>query len=260
MEQNIKNKKRISIKYILGIIVIFILILVLYNILIEKYNKSFIEKYVAKIYSDYIIKDKSYEYLDDFWSTYYDIEEDDLSLEIICNTTLENKDTGMRITIPFYHSKYKNYTDTQYNRKNIKEMVEEYETYWNEINNVKSIYNIELQVSNVEITEADNCDIYAMAIYLKYEENIDMQQIINDINDIKTSLNIVNINYVVAKEEVYELLKPWYESNKYYIVQKDLKRIKENISNFDLYIDTYKKEFNNIEKNYSEYYIKNNNG
>lgn len=251
MEQKFKS----NIKLILIIIACIILIIIIRNLLVKEYNKSFIQKHVAKMYPNYTILEKNYEYLDSFWSTYYETSDDDFSLDISCLTSLQSKESGMRITIPFYHSKYQRYKENQYNGKNIKKMVEEYEKYWNSINNVKEIYDIELQISNVEISESNSCDIYEMTIYLKYQDNLDINSIINSINNLNTSLNVENINYVVAKGKIYESFNPWSESNIYYIVPEDMKKTDNNL-NFDLYIEMYKKEDNKIERKYSEYYIK----
>jgi len=244
-----------KIKIILSIILTIILIITIRNILVKKYNETFVQKYVSKIYPDYTIVEKKYEYLDDFWSTWYETEKDDFGLEITCITSLQSKESGMRISIPFYHSRYKHYKDTKYNRKNIKKMVEEYEKYWNSINNLKEIYNIELNISNVEISESSSCDIYEMTIYLKYRDNLDIDEIIMNINNLETNLNVKNINYVVAKEDTYKTLKPWSESNVYDIVPDGMKRIDKNLT-FDLYVEKYDRENNNIKGPYSEYYIK----
>ncbi|MBE6147679.1 MAG: hypothetical protein E7168_05045 [Firmicutes bacterium] len=134
-------------------------------------------------------------------------------------------------------------------------MVEEYEKYWNSINNLKEIYNIELNISNVEISESSSCDIYEMTIYLKYRDNLDIDEIIMNINNLETNLNVKNINYVVAKEDTYKTLKPWSESNVYDIVPDGMKRIDKNLT-FDLYVEKYDRENNNIKGPYSEYYIK----
>ncbi len=134
-------------------------------------------------------------------------------------------------------------------------MLEEYERYWNSINNLKEIYNIELNISDVEISESSSCDIYEMTIYLKYRDNLDIDEIIMNINNLETNLNVKNINYVVAKEDTFKTLNPWSESNVYDIVPDGMKRIDKNLT-FDLYVEKYDRENNNIKGPYSEYYIK----
>lgn len=252
MGQKLKKNK---IKIILSIILTIVLIIIIRNLLVKEYNETFVQKYVSKIYPNYTIVEKNYEYLDGFWSTWYETEKDDFGLEITCLTSLQSKESGMRITIPFYHSRYQRYKDTKYNRKNIKKMLEEYERYWNSINNLKEIYNIELNISDVEISKSSNCDIYEMTIYLKYRDNLDIDEIIMNINNLETNLNVKNINYVVAKEDTFKTLNPWSESNVYYIVPDGMKRIDKNLT-FDLYVEKYDRENNDIKGPYSEYYIK----
>ena len=225
---------------------------IIYFVCVNIVNYNYIERYVDKNYPDYTITGKSYQYLSRFWSTYYDTEKDRFASDITCDTTLVNKNSGMQITIPFYHPKYQFYRDSQYNRKNIKDMVEEYENYWNAINDLKEKENIELNISNAIISEADNSDIYEITIYIKYKDGYDMQQMIKSINDIKTTLNINEINYLVAKEEIYDSLSPWTESNRHLIIPDDMEKIDNEASEVDLYIEVY----NNGVKEYYEAYIK----
>ena len=79
-----------------------------------------------------------------------------------------------------------------------------------------------------------------------------MQQMIKSINDIKTTLNINEINYLVAKEEIYDSLSPWTESNRHLIIPDDMEKIDNEASEVDLYIEVY----NNGVKEYYEAYIK----
>ena len=258
MKQEVeKNKKIKSIIICIIIICIIIISVIISKLIIQHNNKYYIEKYVGVVYPDYTIVDKSYEYLDWFWSGWYGTGSDDFRLEIICNTALVNNKTGMKITIPFYHSKYKEYRDTRYARKNIKNMVAEYEKYWNSINKLKDEYNVELNISNVKITEASNCDISEITVYLMHKDDTKIDKIISDINNINTSLNINNINYVVAKENYYKSLKPWIESNEYLIVPNSMKEI-ESEKNFDLYIERYKRKDNKLLKWVTRYYLEKN--
>lgn len=255
MEQVIeKKKKNKPILIIFGIIVALIIISKLTMI----YNKGYVERYVKFNYPDYRIIEKNYEYLDHFWSTWYDTEEDNFKSEIICNTMLRNNNTGMIVSIPLYHPPYRKYRDSEFGRKKVKKMVGEYEKYWYSINKLKETYNIELNVSNVEISESSSCDIYEITIYIKYKDNLKTDEIINTINNINTSLDIRNKNYVIAKEETYNNLYPWIESNKYIFIPKNLKKSKDD-SNYDLYIESYHKENNQWEKRIPDYYLKENN-
>lgn len=231
-------KKKLPIILLIALLIIIVLFVssVLKKEYVKEYNKNYIQNYVAENYKDYKLISRKYEYLSTFWSSYYDIEEDDISKEIICNVTLQNMQTGMYITIPFHHEKNSVFKDTQYGRKNIKNIVKDYEKYWESIDKIKNNYNAEIKVSNAEIAEADGSDIYELSIYLI--DNVNAKTIIEEINNLKTPVGIRNVNYVVTNESIYETLNPWLEPNKYLLVPDDMKSVDKE-SNFTLYIDNY---------------------
>lgn len=231
-------KKKLPI--ILIIIALIIAVLLIASTLkkeyVKDYNKNYINNYLVENYPDYKLVEVKYEYLDSFWSAYYDIEADDVNLEIICNATLQNMKTGMYITVPFHHEKNSTFKDTQYGRKNIKKIVEEYEKYWGSIEKIKTTYNSEIKVSNAQIEEADGSDIYELSIYII--DNVNAKEIITEINNIKTTVGIRNVNYVVTNESIYEELNPWLEPNKYLLVPDSMKSVDKEAT-FTLYIDNY---------------------
>ena len=221
------------------IIVFFIIILyfVLRGPVINIINKDAVEKIVAENYPEYEIVDKNYMYLDHFWSTWYQSKNDDISLDIECNTTLKNKKTGMYVTIPFYHSKYGIYKENEYGHKNIKQLVNDYEKFWNELNDFSKKNGIEIYLSNAELTEAYNCDILELIIYIKEEKSMDSQEIINSIEKIDTNLIVLSdINYVVAKEKAFENFCPWTQSNIYELTLHNEKiKLTNDEQNYDFY-------------------------
>ena len=84
---------------------------------------------------------------------------------------------------------------------------------------------------------------------------IDIKKIIDEINNIRVSLSIKNINYVIAKEEVYDSLKPWNEADDFsFLIDM---QIVENKKDFDLYIEQYEIEYEEMKKQSKKYYIKN---
>lgn len=231
-------KKKIPIILIIAIFVIVTLLVIstLKKEYITDYNKNYIQNYVAEHYQGYKLVSVKYEYLDTFWSTYYDIEEDDVNLDIICNATLQNMQTGMYITVPFHHKKNSTFKDTQYGRKNISEIVDEYKKYWESIEKIKTTYNTEIKVSNAKIEAADGSDIYELSIYLI--DNVNAKEIITEINNLKTTVGIKNVNYVVTNESIYKELNPWLEPNKYLLVPDSMKSVDKEAT-FTLYIDNY---------------------
>ena len=231
-----KKKLPITLIILALIVIVLIIALILKKEYVKDYNKNFINNYLNENYEEYKLVDLNYEYFDSFWSTYYDIEEDNVNKEIICNTTLQNMKTGMYITIPFHHEKNNVFKDTQYGRKNIKKIVQEYEKYWKKIEEIKTTYSTEIKVSNAHIEEADGSDIYELSIYII--DNPSAKEIIEKINAIKTPVGIRNINYVVTNETIYEELSPWTESNKYLLVPDKMKSIDKE-QQFTLYIDNY---------------------
>lgn len=233
---NMKKKLPIILLILLLIIIVLFVSQILKKEYVIDYNKNYIQNYITENYQDYKLVSVKYEYLDTFWSSYYDIEEDDVNKEIICNATLQNMQTGMHITIPFHHDKNSVFTDTQYGRKNIKNIVKEYEKYWESIDKIKSNYNTEIKVSNAQIEETDGSDIYELSIYII--DNVNAKDIITKINDLKTPVGIRNVNYVVTNELIYEKLDPWLEPNKYLLVPDNMKSVDKD-SNFTLYIDNY---------------------
>jgi len=228
-----KNKKIKNIELPLCILALSILIYIIMTIS----NNNYIKKYISNNYPNYVIIEEDYKYLDNFWSTWYDTKHNMISKEIICNTHLKNKNTGMYITIPFYHPRFGLYRPSEYGKKDIKELVNEYEKYWNNINELKNKYLNELNVSDAIIIESSNEDIYQMIVYIKYKKDLDIYNFVQDIDKIKTNIQINNIHYIIAKEDAYNHLKPWTESNDL-IALKGMKRVNDNI-NFDV-IDIYK--------------------
>lgn len=231
-----KKKLPIILLILLLITIVLFVSQILKKEYVIDYNKNYIQNYITENYQDYKLVSVKYEYLDTFWSSYYDIEEDDVNKEIICNATLQNMQTGMHITIPFHHDKNSVFTDTQYGRKNIKNIVKEYEKYWESIDKIKSNYKTEIKVSNAQIEETDGSDIYELSIYII--DNVNAKDIITKINDLKTPVGIRNVNYVVTNELIYEKLDPWLELNKYLLVPDNMKSVDKE-SNFTLYIDNY---------------------
>lgn len=231
-------KKKLPIILIIITLIVFILVIasILKKEYVQDYNKNFVNNYLSENHEDYKLVESKYEYLDSFWSTYYDTEEDDINKEIICNVTLQNMKTGMYITIPFHHDKNSIFKDTQFGRKNIKKIVQEYEKYWKKIDEIKTTYNTEIKVSNAHIEEADGSDIYELSVYIL--DNPNAKEIIEKINSIPTTVGIRNINYVVTNASIYEELNPWIESNKYLLVPDNMKSIDKE-QQFTLYIDNY---------------------
>jgi len=220
---------------------IWIFIIVLYFVLrgpiISIVNKVAVEKIVAENYPEYEIVDKNYKYLDHFWSTWYQINNDDNSKDIECNTTLKNNKTGMYVTIPFYHSKYGLYKENRYGHKNIKQLVNDYEKFWKEVNDFSRKNDIDIYISNAELTEAANCDISELIIYIKEDKSMDSQEIINSIEKIDTNLKVLSgINYVVAKEKAFERFCPWTQSNIYELTLRNEKiKSTKDEKNYDFY-------------------------
>lgn len=231
--KKLKSKKEVCIRNILlGILGIVLIYIIFINI----YNLMFIPYYVKKTFPNYTIENKSFEYLDYWWSTFYDTKFDSFFLEIRCNTILKNKETGMFITIPLYHYPFQIYRE----EKNIKNKVQQYEDYWNSINNIKKKYNMDIQVSNVNILDSSYCDIFWITIYIKYQTHEKfIEQRINQINSINTSLDMHNISYVVSKEDIYESLRPWFNS---YYTADNMERIDNNSTEYDVYYVSYRKE------------------
>ena len=199
------------------IIVLLVLIALLAGRLIftSIYNSSYVEKYIKKNYKDYSIVSKDYEYLDHFWSTYYDIDKDSLNKDIICNTTLKNEKTGMYVTIPFYHPIRWMYRDSQYGRKNMKEKVKEYTSYWNKLNEVKDTYNLEMKVSTARLTEASNLDVSDLLIYINSDNLSDttINEILESIKNVETNLKIYELDVILANSKTYKALDPYINNN-----------------------------------------------
>ena len=235
-----KNKK-ITIALIIAAFILIINVIIGIKII---GNATYVKRYINRNYPNYIIIEKNYEYLNQFWATYYETDRDKMFSEVICNTTIKNKNTGMYVTIPFSHSIMGSYKDPELGEKSIKKMVKKYERYWKNINRVTNKYNIDINISNVEISEAYNNDIYDMTIYIK-SNNTDIYEAINEIEKLNTSLDIENIYYVVANEEVYNTLSPWTEANRY-IIERKMKPVK-NKSEADFYILKKGKDRKNVD-------------
>ena len=232
-----KKRKRFLIFnriLILLILILLILILILYfafrRNIISSINKDAIEKYIAYNFPEYEIEEKSYRYLDTFWSTWDYIEKDDSAQSISCLTTLKNKKTGMYISIPFYHSSYGVYKTRE---NNIKQYVKDYEKFWNDVNNFSKEKDVEIHLSNAVLNPNNAGSITALMIYIKEEKNIDIQEIIDSINKIDNNL-IIRKDYLVSKENQFEKFRPWKESNKFYVTTEDRKPV-----NSELYYDYY---------------------
>ena len=196
-----------------------------------------VEEFVKLYYPDYTIVEKKYEYLNGLWSTWYDTDEDDREKEIICNTVLRNNETGMYISVPFYHPPNRPYQESKYGRKNIREMVKKYEQYWNQINSVAKKYGVETNVSYVKLTEANNIDaVNGVAIYMKYKTSVDyMNNVIAEMEDITTTLMLGDVTFVVAKDDAYERLSPWTEDNYYYITLRMMDKTADQW-NFEVFV------------------------
>ncbi len=96
---------------------------------------------------------------------------------------------------------------------------------------------IEIYLSNAELTEAYNCDILELIIYIKEEKSMDSQEIINSIEKIDTNLIVLSdINYVVAKEKAFENFCPWTQSNIYELTLHNEKiKLTNDEQNYDFY-------------------------
>jgi len=237
------------------ILIIFIIIMLYFTLkvlIINIINKDAIEKNVAKNYPEYEIIDKNYMYLDYFWSTWYHTKDDNLFFDIKCNATLRNKYTGMCVAIPFYHSNCGLYKDNRYGCKNIKQLVKDYEKFWNKVNDLSRKNNVEIHLSNVQLTEANNCDITELTIYIKEEKSKDSQEIMDSIEKIDTNLIFLSdIQYIVAKEKAFKDFSPWNQANIYEITlgNRKIESTKDEL-NYDFF-RAYKSEI----KWYKEYYI-----
>ena len=243
------NKKE-KITLIVGLLLIALV--VLYFIFKNSYNESYIEKYINKNYPNYEVVEKNYEYLSHFWSTWYDTEMDDPNKDIICNTTIQNKDTNMYITIPFYHPKYGLYRASQYRKKDMKKMVSEFEKYYSSINEIKDKYNIALKISEVTLTEASNGDIFSMIIYIKQNDTIDMYKVIDEIDSIKTTLDIKEMHFIIAKDYVFNDLSPYRESNYLIVTIDNMTKVNEE-DNYNV-SDVYKSSNSGTSKWKTNYY------
>ena len=214
IEEDSMKKKRIKI--VVKVLLIILLIVILRWPVINGINEIIIEKTVTKKYPEYEIIDKKYTYSDFLFHNHHDIENDDFYKEIYCNTTLRNKKTGMYVTIPFKHSRFGLFKDDMYDYKDIKQLVNTYEKYWNEVNDFSKKNGIEVYLSNVEITTASNCDISDLIIYIKEDKSKDIEEFIKSIDKIDFNLRLLSssdIHYVVANEKTFEKFRPWFQSN-----------------------------------------------
>lgn len=258
-----KNKKLLII--IIIVVVIFMLLFI--SVLVSRYkynknyeyNKTYIKNYVAEKYSDYIIIGKRYETPDNFYSTYREIEKDYFSNNITCYVSLVNKKTKMKITIPFFHPAKGKYTDSQYGRKNIKNMVNEYTNYYNLIQKNSEKYNVEIKVADAELSETSNSDIYDLTIYIRNNNKENIEKFINETKSVNTNLYINNIIYIVANDDIYKILDPYTESNVYDIediveekMNAKVKYVKEE-DDYDFYMVEYEVE-DNYRSKFNHYY------
>lgn len=241
------NKKIKILLIILGLILLFFFLFIIRNKFVGVYNETFIEKYVAKNYPDYAIVDYSYlGYSDLLWEVEEDLEKDYINYEVYCDTLLQHKNTGMYISIPFYHDKYGFYKDSKYNKKNIKYLVNKYEVYWNAIQKIAEKHNIELKIASAIFTEASNYDISEVTIY--FPTKVRNSKLIDDINNLNVDIEIGDINYVFVEENHYRELSPWIEPNTYISVLDGLSRVGKD-DEYSVYIETY-----NMDGTYYELY------
>ena len=251
------DNKRVN-KKIITVVVILIIVSIIAALNIngkikrdeaQKYNVNYIDNYIKDNFPDYTLVSKGYQYLDNFWSTYYSIDEDHFDKTILSNARMKNNETGLSIVIPFEHEAYRKYSLRKYDSNTLKKKVRECESFYEKLKDIESQYITEMKINVMDLDSDSRSDIFYQIIYVKFNKNIDVNELANQIYYAKSPLVIRTFKIILINDENYdELLSLDSSSDMMEYLESTKDDVKFDVAEFYYNENSKVKRYYNIKK------------